>query len=183
MYLKIGEEYADAELSNLEELLSLLDEKLRDILERIRRSPDPESDGLLDRGEYFIGVGFCATQQYLVDTLTFTGVDMSRALALGPVDLKGNPVALVLNAAANWWKHSAEWWSRGSIPPIASRTVNIVDTITDGNTEYALSNVLAGLLGSHDLSKATLVDLIPKLIVWRNEVALLSAQLKSDTSA
>ena len=69
MYLKFGEEYTDGELQLLSDLLAILDREIIRVTNAIRSSDDPESEGLPDRGEYFIGVGLAAIQQYLVDTL------------------------------------------------------------------------------------------------------------------
>lgn len=167
MYLKLGEEFLDGELRLLEELLALLDSKLLPIHEDIARSNDPESDGLLDRGEYLIGVGFCITQQYLVDTLTLTGVNKSEAFDLGPRTSSGASAISAVNAAANWWKHSAEWVGADSVPAPARRTVDVVEGLSARNTDYALSNVLAALVGSEDFSLSALV---PCLTAWRAAV-------------
>ena len=109
MYLKVGGEYADRELQLLAELLNNLDEKVVEVSNLISKSVDPESDGLTDRGEYFIGVGFSVIQQYLTDTLTLTRVSKRRALDIGPRYSEEFTFISVVNAAANWWKHSTEW--------------------------------------------------------------------------
>lgn len=108
MYLKVKGEYADRELQLLSELLNILDGKVVEINNLISKSLDPESDGLTDRGEYFIGVGFSVIQQYLTDTLTLTGVSKRSALNVGPRYSEDFTFVAVVNAAANWWKHSAE---------------------------------------------------------------------------
>lgn len=165
MYLKACDEYADGELQLLSELLATLDNKLVEISSLIVASVDPESDGLTDRGEYFIGVGFSAIQQYLTDTLTHTGISKSRTFDIGPSHSDRLTFVAVLNAAANWWKHSAEW-----VGPIQSglalRTQEIVIEIS-GTEGYPLSNVLANLQGS---SEITLSALLPNLVLWRSAV-------------
>src|SRR5690606_40473422 len=108
MYLKVKGEYADREHQLLSELLNILDGKVVEINNLISKSLDPESDGLTDRGEYFIGVGFSVIQQYLTDTLTLTGVSKRSALNVGPRYSEDFTFVAVVNAAANWWKHSAE---------------------------------------------------------------------------
>ena len=75
MFFVVGNEFADGELGILCELLDILDGKLVEIDQLIRKSEDPESDGLLDRGEYFIGVGFVAIQRHLVETILFAGLE------------------------------------------------------------------------------------------------------------
>lgn len=76
--------FADAELSYLDELLASIDRTLSEINIKIKSSIDPESEGLCDKGEYFIGVGFCAMQRYLVDVLQDKKIDKGLALQLGP---------------------------------------------------------------------------------------------------
>ena len=143
MYLKAGEEYADGELQLLSELLAILDNKLVEISSLIVTSVDPESDGLTDRGEYFVGVGFSAIQQYLTDTFV-----------------------AVVNAAANWWKHSAEWVWQPKQHGLALRTQGIVTEVS-GTEDYPLSNVLSNLQGS---SEMTLSALLSNLVLWRSAV-------------
>ncbi len=166
MYLKIGNEYADAELQLLSELLSTLDEKLLEISRLIAASVDPESDGLTDRGEYFIGVGFSAMQQYITDTLTLTRIRKDRALNIGPRHSDSLTFIAVVNAAANWWKHSAEWVGQPKQNKLAEKTQEIVLEVAD-TEDYQLSNVLAKLQST---SKITLSALLPNLVLWRSAV-------------
>ncbi|NRQ43969.1 hypothetical protein HRH59_15600 [Rheinheimera sp. YQF-2] len=164
MYLKVGGEYADRELQFLAELLNNLDEKVVEVSNLIFKSVDPESDGLTDRGEYFIGVGFSVIQQYLTDTLTLTGVSKSRALDIGPRYSEEFTFISVVNAAANWWKHSAEWVGQETRSRLALQTQKIV-VETAESLDYPLSNVLAKLLGT---SEITLSALLPNLVLWRS---------------
>lgn len=166
MYLKIGNEYADGELQLLSELLSALDEKLIGINHLIAASVDPESDGLTDRGEYFIGVGLSVMQQYITDTLTLTGIKKDRAVDIGPRHSDSLTFVAIVNAAANWWKHSAEWVGQPAPNKLAEKTREIVLEVA--NTEdYQLSNVLAKLQGT---SEIRLSALLPNLVLWRSAV-------------
>jgi hypothetical protein len=166
MYIKFDDQFADGELNMLSELLFLLDQKIIEITTLIKSSSDPESDGLTDRCEYFVGVGFSAIQQYLTDTLTFTGVNKAVALNLGPVYSENITFVSVLNSVANFWKHSPEWLSSENFRKDVLRTQEIISTVTESN-DYPLSNVLAELLGS---SNITLSALLPKLVIWRAAV-------------
>jgi len=67
MFFKMGNDYSDAELFYLHDFCGMLDSKLTTLNDRILVSRDPESDGLFDYAEYFIGLGFCAMQRYLID--------------------------------------------------------------------------------------------------------------------
>jgi hypothetical protein len=166
MYLKVGDEYADLEFQLLSELLSILDRKVVEVSSIIRTSVDPESDGLTDRGEYFIGVGFSVIQQYLIDTLTLTGINKKSAFDIGPRYSEEFAFVSILNAAANWWKHSAEWVGQETTNGMALQTQRIV-TETAGSLDYPLSNVLAKLLGTSDI---TLSALLPDLVLWRSAI-------------
>ncbi|GGY52428.1 hypothetical protein GCM10011297_26670 [Bacterioplanes sanyensis] len=166
MYVKFENDYADRELQLLAELLSILDEKLAEVSNLISKSVDPESDGLTDRGEYFIGVGFSVIQQYLTDTLTLTGMSKRKALDIGPRYSKEFTFISVVNAAANWWKHSAEWVGQETTSTLASRTQRIVIETAE-SLDYPLSNVLAKLLGS---SEIMLCALLPNLVLWRSAI-------------
>jgi hypothetical protein len=166
MYFKVANQYADPELALLSELLNDLDKKVVDVSKRIANSSDPDSDGLTDRGEYFIGVGFSVIQQYVTDTLTLTGVSKKDAFDLGPRYSQERTFISIVNASANWWKHSAEWVGRDIKNPVALETQGIV-TETAGTKDYPLSNVLFNLLGTHDV---TLSALLPNLLLWRSAV-------------
>lgn len=161
MFLKFGDQYSDGELSRLCELLEMLDLKLSDISVKISESADLDSDGLCDKGEYFIGVGFVAMQQYMIDTLLYTGVDKSKAYSIGPVHTSKIPYSALINAAANWWKHEAEWLNAGGISE-NNRTHQKVSLVADSNG-YELSNVLASICGSSG-------GVVPFLIEWRKSV-------------
>lgn len=166
MYLKVGGEYADRELQLLSELLNDLDGKVVEVSNLISKSADPESDGLTDRGEYFIGVGFSVIQQYLTDTLTLTGVSKKRAFDIGPRYSEEFTFISVVNAAANWWKHSAEWVGQETTNGLALQTQKVVVEVAE-SLDYPLSNVLSKLLGT---SEITLSALVPNLVLWRSAV-------------
>ena len=166
MYLKVGDEYADRELHLLSELLHILDGKVVEVSSLVSKSLDPESDGLTDRGEYFIGVGFSVIQQYLTDTLTLTGVNKRSAFDIGPRYSEEFTFFSVVNAAANWWKHSAEWVGQETTEKLALQTQRIV-VKTAESLDYPLSNVLAKLLDASDI---TLSALLPDLVLWRSAV-------------
>ena len=166
MYLKVDDEYADRELDLLSELLNILDGKVVEVSNLMAKSPDPESDGLTDRAEYFIGVGFSVIQQYLADTLTLTGVSKRCAFDSGPRYSKEFTFVSVVNAAANWWKHSAEWVGQEATSGLALNTQRIVSETAE-SLDYPLSNVLAKLLGTNEI---TLSPLLPNLVLWRSAV-------------
>jgi hypothetical protein len=166
MFMVLENEFADGELWMLRELLEMLDEKIADIDLLIKKSPDPDSEGLCDGGEYFIGVGFVAIQQYLIDTLLFTGLDKKDAYELGSVHFSGETYVNLINSCANWWKHEAEWWSNGDVPKNGIRSFERVANVSDSSS-YQLSNVLASICGSN---KICLSSIVPYLEEWQAKV-------------
>ncbi|MDO8696251.1 MAG: hypothetical protein Q7J74_03980 [Pseudomonas sp.] len=166
MYLKIDDKYVDYNFPLLSNLLIRLDEELIEVNRLIFSTVDPESYGLTERGEYLIGVGFSAMQQYITETLTFTGINKNRALDIGPRHTKEITFIAIVNAAANWWKHSAEWVNQLEQSKLSERTQKIVMAVTN-TREYQLSNVLAELLGT---SEIILSALLPNLVLWRADV-------------
>jgi hypothetical protein len=166
VYLTNGIEFADAELGVLCELLELLDGKIRNINLQIKQHKDPGIDGLGDKGEYFIGVGFVAMQQYLVETILFTGLEKSQAYKLAPIHSSKVSYANLINSCANWWKHEPEWWNNLEVPPNGERSFSHVTNITS-SPSYQLSNVLASLCEANEFC---LMSVIPHLIEWRGNV-------------
>lgn len=167
MLLVIDNGLADTELGSLCELLDLLDQKISQLIPLIRESPNPDSEGLLDRGEYFIGVGFVAMQQYLLNTLLFTDIKKSEAYKLGSLHSSGITYVELINSAANWWKHEAEWVGKREIPSNGERTFMNIRGVAE-TVGYELSNVLASICGPESLS---LKGVIPWLMEWRNAVS------------
>lgn len=166
MFFVLENEFADGELWKLRELLDILDAKIAEINELIEASSDPDSDGLCDRGEYFIGVGFVAIQQYMVETIMFTGLGKSEAYKLGPIHSSGRTSVGLINSCANWWKHEPEWWDAGKIPKNGVFTFSEVSSVTD-SPWYQLSNVLASFSSDNAIS---FEHVIPILEEWREQV-------------
>lgn len=169
MFLKSSDNIIDLSLSNLSETFELLDVKLADISVEIANSFDAESSGVYDRAEHFVGLGFTAIQQYLVDTLLLTNIDKSVAYSLGPKVTDNVSLISLINASANWWKHEAEWFGKNKLPKQAESTLKRVLNISESH-DYALTNVLVFLLDDKSLAFS---PLLPKLIEWRNCVANL----------
>lgn len=154
-------------LPRLKELFAMLDEKLSEIGCAINDSADPDTDGLFDESEYFVGVGLVAAQQFLVEVASFSGIDKDKAYKLGPRHRSGIAYATAINSAANYWKHEAEWW--GGLDEIKSgtiKTMNHVGTIADTNN-YQLSNFIFALSNNKEVK---LIYLIPIITDWFNSV-------------
>lgn len=166
MFLVIGNEFADGELAILCDLFDMIDEKLVEIGRLIKKSKDPESDGLLDRGEYFIGVGFVAIQRYLIETILFTGLEKREAYSLGPTHSSGATYIGLINSCANWWKHEPEWYNNKTVPKNGEQSFINITNIAE-HPSYELSNVLSSLCGTN---KVSFNSIVPYIKEWRAEV-------------
>ncbi|QEY12319.1 hypothetical protein [Cellvibrio sp. KY-YJ-3] len=166
MYFKVGEKYADPELYYLQELCGLLDLKLAEIAEKISHSYDPESDGLLDYAEYFMGTGLCAMQRYILDVLDMKKIKKIDVLNLGVKFNEGTSIIELINAAANWWKHEPEWPFPLEYEKSSKQTKETLDLVL-GNSAYpyVFSNFLASINPEKELSVSAL---IPYLVEWRS---------------
>ena len=115
MYIKTQDGFGDGDLGNLEDLLALIDGKLSSIKDRVRRSSDPDSEGLFDTSEYFIGIALTAIQQYIASTYAQFKISKSEALQLPPT-INGNlTFVAALNAGSNFWKHRDEWGIQANV--------------------------------------------------------------------
>jgi hypothetical protein len=162
----VNNKFFDGELPRLREPLEMLDEKIASIETQLNESQDPDKDGLCDKAEYFVGIGFVAMQQYLVDTIIFAGLNKGDAYALGPMHASGETYASIINSCANWWKHEAEWWNQGEVPASGKRSFELVTTVTDSSS-YQLSNAMASICGNN---KVSLICVLPYLEEWRRKI-------------
>lgn len=170
--IKSDDGYADGDFSLLGRHLRLLDLELTRLNAAIAASQDPETDGLCDSAEYFIGHGFVAIQRYITATRTGLGIRMAEAFDAPPMTKSGLSLATAINAGANYWKHMEEWIEtinksdyadlRGS----ALKTLKQIEAITPW-AEYACSNLLAVLLEGQ---APELSHLLPKIEEWRDNV-------------
>lgn len=163
MILNCDDGLIDTQLVFLCEFLEMIDQKLKSINELISNSIDPDSDGLCDMAEYFIGIGFIAIQQHLVESLIITGVHKSDAYGFGPTHSSGQSIISIINACANYWKHEAEWVGAAGVPKQGTKTYNQVTDVSDSDW-YKLSNVLSSLCGGE---KCSFNSLIPYIRDWQ----------------
>ncbi|WP_426023908.1 hypothetical protein [Brevundimonas sp. PWP3-1b1] len=171
---RIGNEVVDYEIHLLERHLRLLDTELAAIHTAIALSADPDTDGLFDAGEYFIGSGFVAIQRYITSVRCSEKVAQDVALKIPPVLSNGMPFAQALHVGANYWKHVEEWFEpafKGSaLNGLAAKTLDTLEKSTPW-AEYTCSNLLAQL---GDPNQLLLTPLIPKIMHWRNAMMKLS---------
>ena len=127
--------------------------------------------GFFDEAEYLAGIGFVACQRYLASTYGQHNTQKDAALKLGPQHDGGEPIARVLNAAANYWKHVDEWDTSATITRDAEklkgqqlRTIRIIETVTPW-CDYTCANLLGELT-----TESRFTDLIPTLEAWRGQL-------------
>lgn len=180
MYIRTPDGIADSDLGYLQDLLTLIDEKLSSIIEVAQLNSDPDSDGLYDQGEYFIGVAITAIQQYITSTYTQFKINKSEALGLPPSINENLTFVAAINAGANFWKHRDEWGlgtnvSReiDSLRPQARRTIETIEVLTPWD-DYTLSNLLASLTPSGNLR---LTELVPYIVKWRDAVDSMNREV------
>jgi len=122
---------------------------------------------LCEEGEYFIGVGFCAMQRFIFEAVQDKNIDANEARELGPRSIGGTPVAKLVHAAANYWKHSPEWpiWQL----ELTKHSQRTVDVMLNGreSADYPLADLLADLCKGKPLQ---LIHCTPYLDDWRNAV-------------
>lgn len=169
----------------LQRHLELLDTEIAAISARIAESNDPEGDGYYDSAEYFMGAGLVAVQKYMTETFLSKGVEQATALNVGPKLTGEVSFAWVVWAAANYWKHDAEWWggavelgpqdSDGMSPikiswPEGGKSTKNVSVLKEfgGFGDYICSNILAAL--ADETEDVRLQSVLPYLKAWRGAI-------------
>ena len=155
------------EFTYLGELLNSLDVSLVEITEQIEGAGNRDIDHLYEKAEYFIGAGFCSMQRCLFAVLQDKDIEAAEARALGPTSTGGIPVAQLVHAAANYWKHSPEWhiWQL----ELSSHSQRTVDKMLNGreSSHYPLADLLFDLCNDKSL---LLSHCVPYLEEWRSAV-------------
>jgi hypothetical protein len=188
MYFKLSNgEFADGDFHVLAALLGLLDTELQIINSQIKQSEDPDSDGLCDRGEYFIGVGFVGIQRYIASTYKTLDVEQDTALALPPIAKNQTTAVRALHAGANYWKHQDEWnldhvvfREVENLKGNAKSTIKTIEEITPW-AEYTCSNLLAELLHLDNAindENLLLTPLLDLLRAWRINLDAFHRRIK-----
>jgi hypothetical protein len=156
----------DPDFPLLEEVAVILDAQLDRIAQEAHRSEDPDADGIYDRLEHVTGLGFVACQNYIVSCAGRCRISKQLALQLGPKHRTGQPMAALINGAANYWKHRPSWDENNAAP--VPRTVELFSSLSVPFSEYALTNVLHELLRPLPPRFATV---LPFLVHWRDALA------------
>lgn len=157
----------DFDLDFLKAAVALVDSNLSRLRNDARSSPNPDAFGILDELEYITGFGFVACQSYATAVASRSQLKNQKreALALGPKHRTGRSMAQLINAAANYWKHSPEW-SLETPADQAQQTIEMISTLgVNIDTSYPVAAVLHEILAPHP---ARFANLLPFLTQWRD---------------
>jgi hypothetical protein len=157
----------DFERDFLSDVLRMLGERLSKLHSHVDWE-HPEESYLFDPMEHLAGVGVVAAQRYIASICNWLSVDKGEALKEGPKK-KGVPVAAVINAAANYWKHIED--GEAAVWP---KTRHILEQIgVKLDSSYCVSNAL------YECGYRHFAGLMEDLIAWRN--ALFEMRAKKTT--
>jgi hypothetical protein len=160
--LNISDVLGNFELSFLREAAALVDSKLAQLDMHARASDDPDGSGIFDEAEYISGFGLVACQAYVTGSISRSNFDKREALALGPKHACGHSISYLVNAGANYWKHSSEW--DHPLSKRAQETANAVSSLgVDLDAPYVIVNALAEILRP---GEPRIERLIPFLSQW-----------------
>jgi hypothetical protein len=157
----------DFDLDFLRAAVALVDASLAQLDEDAKSSPDPDTFGILDEVEYITGFGFVACQTYATAVASRSQLRNNKreALALGPKHRTGRSMIQLINAAANYWKHSPEW-SLDAPTAQAEQTIEVISSLgVDTKASCPIANLLHEILTPH---AARFANLIPFLTQWRD---------------
>jgi hypothetical protein len=121
----------------LKEFLSFIDKKLEESWQSYQVS---KNEGALDTGEYYAGFGFIAIQRYIHAAYPYTFPNNKhQSLKLN------NGLMEILNAGADFAKHSDEWWPLDQ--KLSKQSQKTVDTFfgEDDLSPYPCVNKLYSL--------------------------------------
>lgn len=152
------------DLSFLKQAAKLVDSNLQRLELEEHHSEDPDQFGIYDRVEYITGFGLVACQTYITACVARTPLSKGAALKLGPQHSCGRSIVCLVNALANYWKHSPEWEKH--LSKQAQETIGAIAALqVDVHAPYVAMNSLWALLRP---GKPRIERLIPFLKQWHS---------------
>jgi hypothetical protein len=128
------------------------------------RDADADSWDLLHDRDNTLGLGFTAAQTYLTSVSRALGMKRNVAIGVGDKCVHEYTFALIVNSAANCWKHQDEW-DHEMRNTRRDNTIQVLASAgVDATAEYPLSSLLS------NLRLANLTEVAQALIQWRNEL-------------
>jgi len=144
-----------------------VDEQMLNLEALIGQDMRSEGDsGLFGHADYFAGMGFVAGQRYITSVCGLLKLRKREALALGPEFISAVSYASLINASANYWKHSDEW-DFEKLNDLQKATKIVIESagVTVGATELVAYNVF------HQFKLPGFKELLPVLTTWSNAVS------------
>jgi len=166
----------DCDLALLIELLQLLDSQLDRIADE-RGNPDRDDfSNLYERSDHVIGLGFVACHTYLHARSGWAARGKTETIGVGPRHACGLPIARIVNAAANYWKHAPEAGLFSSPGESLKRaTLEALTAVGVRGSDFIVSQAIDHLVGTS--SGARLMMLVPTLVEWRDAVLFNTSKL------
>jgi len=164
--MRVADILHEFDLSFLRDAATLVDSRLRVLELEAKRSEDPDEQGIYDKAEYITGFGFVACQTYITACVSRSGLSKKKALDLGPCHSCGPSMVSLVNAWANYWKHSPDWGNsmthqaRETLDTISKFEINI-------RGSYPTTNALAALVRPNE---PRIERLIPFLKQWHESL-------------
>ena len=155
----------DHDLDFLKDAVALVDANLDRLEKRISTHRDPTMFGFFDQVEYITGLGFVACQTYATAKRSQRTLLKEEALSIGPKHRTGLPMIMLVNAAANYWKHNLEWSLDVPKKPTQRAVSVISDLGVNPKSPYPITNTLREVLAPYP---ARFENLIPFLTQWRD---------------
>lgn len=156
----------DVDLPLLEEIAGLLDAHLDRLNQEAAADPETADALVFDRMEHAVGLGFVACQNYIWEWVRILRLDPGAAFEKGPRHRCGEPIAALVNAAANYWKHRPEF--EGEPRREERWTVELLTALGVSTDDYRAALALREILRPLPIRFGTLM---PFLVAWRDELA------------
>jgi hypothetical protein len=168
--MKVSEMILDMDAGFMANAFRLVDEQLETLTRIIRHDLQGEGDSpFLDDAEYLYGLGFVLGQRYLTSTCGAFKIENKnerlKAFSIGP-QKNGIGTASVVNAVANYWKHSDEW-DFDNLTKQQKETIAIIEKVGVKVRKYG------GWVAANVLPKIGLknfMELTPLLKTWSDAV-------------
>jgi hypothetical protein len=150
------------QLSFLRDAARLVDSRLREIETIAKRGDIDLAESMYDTGEYLLGFGLVACQQFVSFCISQASVEKKAALSIGPQHACGASMVSLVNALANRWKHEAGWGKRPS--PQEMQTIATLTRLgLRADDPYFTASALVMLLRPH---APRIQKVIPFLKQW-----------------
>ncbi|WP_018016419.1 hypothetical protein [Teredinibacter turnerae] len=141
-----------------------IDQALINYRSDIEQHSEPDTFGLIDQYEQFLGIGFTVCQTFL--SCVHHGKNKGAKFKKGPFHSSGKSYAQIANACANYWKHNDEW-DKANLSNQSKSTIAVFkDLSVDVWGAYPLSEMFYALLGEN----GSFMELLNHLNSWSNEV-------------